>query len=103
MTILKNTLHEDDQTGTIKKMLSLSNAHLFNSLVKLASQATGRTESEIIEECVEERFLNCRQEMIKTRSNCDSSMDTFRLPGHAATFSATMPRCLKGQMTHCSN
>lgn len=65
MTILKNTLHEDDQTGTVKKMLSLSNAHLFNALVKLASQATGRSESEIIEECVEEKYLSCRQEMIK--------------------------------------
>ncbi len=54
-----------DKQSSLKKMITLKNPTLFNTLVKLQSSNSGQTESEVIERCVCDEFLNQTNENIR--------------------------------------
>lgn len=54
-----------DKKSTLKKMITLKHPTIFNTLIKIQSSNSGQTESEVIERCVYDEFLNQTNENVR--------------------------------------
>lgn len=65
------------EKDTLKKMITLMKPNLFNTLVKVKALESGKTESEVIEDCVFDEFLNKSNKVIRDSVEFELSGGNF--------------------------
>lgn len=69
-----------EKESPLKKMITLTNPNLINTLIKIKASESGQTEGEVIESCIADEFLNKNNENVRYAVQSELTTGGFSVP-----------------------